>query len=54
VSASDQPPQKPSTTHNRDAEIVALLQQIVELLDEIDGSLANIGGSVDSIRSSLP
>lgn len=46
-------PQK-STVPNRDEEIIALLQKIVELLDDIDGSLANIGGEVGSIRSSLP
>jgi hypothetical protein len=35
-------------------EVVALLKQIVELLDEIDGSLANIGGSLDAIYSKMP
>ena len=53
VSAPEQP-QKPSQPDNRDAEIIALLQQIVELLDNIDSSLAYLGGEVGSIRSSMP
>ena len=53
MSAPDQP-QKPAQPSNCDAEIIALLQQIVELLDNIDGSLAYIGGEVGSIRSSMP
>lgn len=35
-------------------EVVALLQRIVELLDEIDGSLANIGGKLDDIHTRMP
>jgi hypothetical protein len=54
VNATEPVPQKSTAPANRDAEIIALLQKIVEQLDEIDGSLANIGGAVDSIRSSLP
>ena len=54
MSAPEQPPQKTTAPQNRDAEIIALLQKIVELLDDIDGSLANLGVSLDSIRSRLP
>jgi len=54
VNATEPVPQKSTAPEKRDAEIIALLQKIVELLDDIDGSLANIGGEVGSIRSSLP
>lgn len=35
-------------------EAVALLRQIAEKLDQIDASLANIGGTLDSIQSRMP
>lgn len=54
VNATEPVPQKSTVPNNRDAEIIALLKEIVELLDEIAGSLANVGGTVDSIRSGLP
>jgi len=54
VNATEPVPQKSTVPKSRDEEIVALLKQIVELLDEIDGSLANIWGAVDSIRGTLP
>jgi hypothetical protein len=54
VSATKQSPQKSTVPKNRDAEIIVLLKEIVELLDEIADSLGNIGWTVDSIRGSLP
>jgi hypothetical protein len=54
VNATEPVPQKSTVPNNRDAEVIALLQKIVELLDDIDGSLANIGGTLDSINRNLP
>jgi hypothetical protein len=54
VNPTEPVPQKTTAPNNRDADIIALLKQIVEQLDEIDGSLANICGELGSIRGSLP
>jgi hypothetical protein len=54
VTTPEQPPQKATAPQNRDAEIIALLKQVVEMLDEIDGSLANICGELSTIAGRLP
>lgn len=54
MNAPEQPPQKATAPQNRDEEIIALLQKIVEQLDEIDGSLANICGELGSISGRMP
>jgi hypothetical protein len=53
VNATEPTPQKPTVPESRDAEIIALLQKIVELLDDLDGSLANICGELGSIDRNL-
>lgn len=54
MSATNQSPQPQTAPKNRDQEIIALLQRIVEQLDEIDGSLANICGELGSISGRMP
>jgi hypothetical protein len=38
----------------REDEIIAMLQKIVEQLDEIDRSLANLGGTLEAICTRMP
>ena len=42
----------PVTTEQ--SEIIALLQRIIQLLDNIDGSLADINGQLDAIHAAIP
>ena len=54
MNAPEPAQQKSTAPENRDVEIIALLQKIVELLDDIDGSLANICGELSTISGRLP
>lgn len=39
---------------NAPAEVIELLRRIAELLDDIDASLANLGGKLDQIHGRMP
>lgn len=53
MSATEQP-QQPTQSPNRDAEIIALLNEIADLLVEIDNSLGGILGELGTISARLP
>ena len=62
-SSEQAPPEQPDTrpaaagpapVNGEQREVIRLLQRIVELLDDIDGGLANIEGKLDQIRGRMP
>jgi hypothetical protein len=45
---------QPISGNGEQREVIELLQRIVQLLDDIDGSLANIEGKLDQIHARMP
>jgi hypothetical protein len=54
ASAPEKPDTGPAPVNVEGREVIGLLQRIVELLDDIDASLANIGGKLDQIHERMP
>ena len=54
TSARKEPYTGQARVNVEEREVLELLQRIVELLDDIDASLANLGGKLDQIHERMP